>query len=185
MTSEKRAHANFLRRCDSGDIDAYVNSQLTSGRLNNAHRAEMAATGMGMGSLRSTGGSLHSTGAITDSGHKSMRSTGGSSGFGGASLLAAASMGRSSPRSVIGGGSPALDASYDVYGYDDDAPLAGRSQSRHELIMAISQMERRLGEERMELTRLKGEVGRHATALRNSRPRRVPLNMYHASTGAC
>ena len=178
MTSEKRANSKFMAGCDAGAIDAYMSSQMTSGRLNNAQRAEMAASGMGgglMGSLRSTG--CYSTGAVNDEGHKTMRSTGGSSGFGGASLLASLR----SPGGGGGGGSPSGGESYDVRG---EIP-SGRSQSRHELLMAITQMERSLGDERRELSRLRGEVGRHATVMRGSPKRRIHLNMYHHSTGAC
>ena len=50
----------------------------------------------------------------------------------------------------------------------------------------ILAMERRLGEEKQELRRVTGEVGRHTASVHRERPaRRVNLNMFHATTGAC
>lgn len=186
MSSEKRANANFVAKCDAGTIDAYLTSQLASGRLNNAQRSELAATrtgmgmgpgmgtgmGMGMGTLRFTGG--HSTGANTYSGHSTARSAGGSLGFGGASILGSLN------KSHLAGGD---DAGW--FNTRGEAP-SGRSQSRHELRMAISQMQKRLGDEKMERSRLRDNVGRRDVAAVHERPgRRIHLNMYHASTGAC
>jgi len=57
---------------------------------------------------------------------------------------------------------------------------------RHELTMAISAVERRLGDERVELTSITDRSGRAATTAARERPmRRLNLNMYHATTGAC
>jgi hypothetical protein len=60
VTSEKRANTRFVAKCESGSVDAYMTSQMASGRFNNAQRSEMAASGMGARTLRATGGLLHS-----------------------------------------------------------------------------------------------------------------------------
>jgi len=52
--------------------------------------------------------------------------------------------------------------------------------------MAISAVKRRLGDERVELTSITDRSGRAATTAAHERPmRRLNLNMYHATTGAC
>lgn len=179
MASEKRATRKFDTQLMDGTIDAYVTNQTLRGRLNDAQRSELATRRPSTVGANTFRANAYTSGELNDNGHKSMRSTGASSGFGGASLVASM---RGASGDAMGGGHYGRDSSRGSPG----AVPEGRSQSRHELIMAIGAMERRLKEERAELQSLKGTLGRHiAKQEKLTRPRRVPLNCYHASTGAC
>mmetsp|Transcript_31442 Transcript_31442/g.78087 ORF Transcript_31442/g.78087 Transcript_31442/m.78087 type:complete len:195 (-) Transcript_31442:158-742(-) len=168
VTSEKRAAGVFDSACNTGAIDSYVHTQFATGRLRNSSTQHLGST---MGSTQG------------------LRATGGSSGFGGASIRMRDNMLRDSLRGAgVGMDTGSSMGSMGTGGSLLAPKQRGRSQSqsRHELIMGINSLERRLVEERDDLIRLRGGVGelQHAT-LHPVMPRRILAQVgFHGSVGA-